>query len=166
MCSFRIALIGLGCAILSSVPAWAAANDQSFADAAAQSGIAEVQMGHLAEQKAASPAVKQFGQTLVADHTQSNQELQQTAQQKNIQLPTQPNQNQKSEAQKLQGLSGGEFDRQFVQDEIKDHQKAISLFQQEVQSGKDGTMKAYAEKSLPVLKRHLQIAESLAGSGK
>lgn len=147
-----------------AMPAFGAANDESFADTAAQGGLAEVAMGQLAQQKASSQAVKQFGQTLVDDHTQSNRELQQIAKQEDIGLPTQPSANDVSEKQKLQGLSSGEFDRQFVQGEVKDHQKDIALFEQEARSGKNDALKSYAEKSLPVLKKHLQIAQSLASS--
>jgi putative membrane protein len=120
-----------------------------------------VQVGQLAEQKAASPQVKQFGQTLVQDHTQSNEQLQQIANQQGMTLPSQPSEDEQSEAQKLQSLSGKQFDQQFTQNEIKDHQKDIAMFTQEAQDGKDGALKAYAQKSLPILRKHLQIAESL-----
>jgi putative membrane protein len=157
------ALAAISVGLLGS-PAVAAFNDQSFANAAAQGGLAEVAAGQLAEQKAASPQVKQFGQTLVADHTESDAGLQQIAKQKKLTLPTEPSEDQKSEMQKLQGLSGSAFDRQFVQDQIKDHQEDIQMFEQEAATGKDGTLKAYSEKVLPVLRKHLQIAESLASN--
>jgi putative membrane protein len=146
--------------------AMAASNDQNFATKAAQGGLAEVQAGQLAQQKATDAQVKQFGQTLVQDHTAANQELQQIAKAKGLSLPQQPSEDQKSELKKLQGLSGKQFDQQFVQGEIQDHQKTIALFQQEANSGKDGTLKSYAEKGLPMLRRHLQIAQSLAGTQK
>jgi putative membrane protein len=164
----KIPLTVLATAIVAvaAFPALAAATDESFTTEAAQGGLAEVQLGQLAQSKAASQQVKQFGETLVRDHTEANQELQQIAQQENIALPGQPSQGQNSEKQKLQGLSGTEFDHQFVQGEIKDHQKDISLFEQEARSGKNGTLKSFAEKSLPVLRKHLQIAQSLASSSK
>lgn len=157
---FALAILaGLG---LTAAQALAAGNDQSFARAAAQSGLAEVQMGQLAQQKATSTEVKQFGKTLVADHTQANQELQQIAEQQGLSLPAQLSENQKSEKQKLESMPGTQFDQQFAQSEVKDHQKAIAEFEQEAKSGKDSTLKAFAEKTIPVLKKHLQIAQSIA----
>lgn len=147
---------------LASAPAFAAANDAIFADQAARGGKAEVQAGHLAQQKGASSQVKQFGQTLVQDHTQGNQQLEQIARQENLSLPTRPSEDQMSQAKKLEGLSGRQFDRQFLQDQVKDHRKDIGLYQREAQTGKDGALQAYAQQSLPMLRKHLQIAESLA----
>jgi putative membrane protein len=128
-----------------ATPTIAASDDQEFATEAAQGGLAEVQLGQLAQEKAAS-------------------QLQQLAKQKGLDLPAQANENQRSEKQKLEDLSGAEFDRQFIQGEIKDHQKDIAMYQQETRSGKNGTLKSFAEKSLPILQKHLQIAQSLAGA--
>lgn len=128
---------------------------------AAQGGLAEVQVGQLAQEKAQSPEVKQFGQTLVDDHTQANQELQQIAQQEGITLPAQPSSKEAAEGQKLQSLSGDAFDKTFVKDEVDDHKKDIAEFRREAQSGKDPALKAFAQKTIPVLQKHLQMAESL-----
>ena len=122
------ALIATVVGLLGGI-ALAASNDQSFATEAARAGAAEVAAGQLAQQKASSPQVKHFGQTLIADHTQANNELEQIAQQKKLALPIQLSEDQRSEIEKLQGLSGSDFDRQFVQDQIKDHQKDIQMFQ-------------------------------------
>lgn len=136
--------------------------DKTFAAKAAQGGLAEVEVGQMAQQKAALPEVKQFGETLVTDHTQANQELQQIAQSEGIALPTQPSSNQQAESRKLQKLSGKKFDRTFVKDEIKDHRKDIAEFQNEAQSGTDPALKAFAQKTLPVLQKHLQMAQELS----
>jgi putative membrane protein len=144
-------------------PASGATTDGDFATHAAQGGLAEVQAGQLAQSKGASAQVKEFGSTLVRDHVDSNNQLKQIAGADNITLPSQPSDEQRSELNKLQGLSGAAFDHQFVQDEIQDHDTTIALFQQETRSGKNGSLKAFAEKSLSVLRRHLEIAKSLQG---
>jgi putative membrane protein len=136
--------------------------DAGFAAEAYQGGIAEVQMGQLAQQKAGSDAVKQFGQMLVHDHMQADSELQRIAQQQHLDLPAKPDANAAEEGQKLQNLSGSEFDQQFVQQQVAMHRTDINEFRQEAQSGSDPALKAFAAKTLPVLEQHLQMAESLS----
>jgi putative membrane protein len=135
--------------------------DKTFAMAAAQSGIAEVQAGQLATQKATSARVKQYGQKLVTDHTQANDQLQQIAQQENLTLPARPNGAEQSQDQELSGMPGSAFDGAFVSDEVRDHQQAIATFRREAQSGHDPALKDFAQKALPMLRQHLQMAQSL-----
>jgi putative membrane protein len=105
--------------------------------------------------------VKQFGQKLVTDHSQANDQLQQIAQQENLTLPTQPSATGQSQDQRLTGLTGSAFDSAFVSDEVRDHEQTIALFQHEAQSGHDPALKDFARKSLPMLRQHLQMAQSL-----
>jgi len=151
--------------LLTATAAFAALTqaDKSFATTAAQSGLAEVQAGQLASQRATSPQVKQYGQKLVTDHSQANDQLQQIAQQDNLTLPTQPSAFEHAQGQRLTGLSGSEFDKAFVTGEVRDHEQAIALFQREAQSGRDPALKDFAQKSLPMLRQHLQMALSLNG---
>ena len=162
----KLAITALAAGILglaaSQALAAPSAADKTFATKAAQGGMAEVQDGTLAQQNAASPQVKQFGQMLVTDHTQANQQLQQIAQQEGITLPAAPGTDEAQQSQKLQSLSGKDFDRQFVQNEVADHKKTIAEFQKEAQSGSDPALKAFAQQSIPVLQKHLQTAESLS----
>src|SRR5918912_462501 len=81
-------------------------DSRKFMTAAAQGGLAEVQLGRLAAERGGSEAVKQFGQHMVMDHSKANQELMQLAQRKGITLPTEVSSEQKSEADKLSKLSG------------------------------------------------------------
>jgi putative membrane protein len=138
------------------------AADKSFAMTAAQGGLAEVQDGQLAAQRATSPQVKQFAQHMVTDHSQANDELQQIAQQENLNLPTQPSARQGSEDRRLNALSGSAFDGAYVHDQIQAHQQTIAVFQREAQSGHDPALKSFAQKYLPIIRQHLQMAQSLS----
>jgi putative membrane protein len=141
--------------------------DEQFFTDAAQTNIAEVDAGHLAVQKGTSPAVKQLGQTLIADHTRAQDQLRQIAQQKGLQLPDGPNQEQQAMAQRLSQAKQGraDFDTAFSKDMIEGHQKAISEFQQEAQTGKDSALRSYAETTVPVLQKHLQLSEVASRGG-
>src|SRR5579875_627875 len=99
--------------------------DMSFAMKAAQGGMAEVQLGQLAAQKATNPDVKAFGQQMVDDHTKANDDLKSVAQGENITLPASLDAKDQAEYTKLQGLSGAAFDRAYVKDMVKDHEHDV-----------------------------------------
>jgi len=127
---------------------------------AARGGLAEVELGQLASEKASSDQVKQFGQKMVTDHGKANDELKSLAQSKNITLPTDTDAKHKATRDRLSKLSGAAFDRAYMQDMLSDHRKDVSDFRKESQSGKDPEVKAWAAKTLPTLEEHLQLAQS------
>ncbi|MBV8094281.1 MAG: DUF4142 domain-containing protein [Acetobacteraceae bacterium] len=88
-------------------------------------------------------------------------ELQQIARNQNIDLPSQPTAIERSEHEKLSKLSGTQFDRAYAQDQVSDHKKSVELFQREATSGQAQQLKAYAQKMLPILRQHLQMAQEL-----
>jgi putative membrane protein len=134
--------------------------DQTFLKEASQAGMAEVQMGRLAAQKGHSHAVRQLGQKLVQDHSKANQELKLLASQKSVTLPTDTPTEAESMLAHLRALEGAEFDKELKKHAIEGHQKAIQQFQTAAQSA-DSDVKAFAEKTLPVLKEHLKMAEAI-----
>jgi putative membrane protein len=62
----------------------------------------------------------------------------------------------------LAHLKGANFDRQFSRDEIAAHRQAIIVFKREAEHGQDAAVKAYAAKMVPVLEKHLHLAEDCA----
>src|SRR5579884_1590650 len=134
--------------------------DQAFMVKAAQGGLAEVELGNLATSKAQSGDVKQFGQRMVDDHTKANDELKSIAEQKGVTLPTSLDAKDQATKDKLSGEHGAAFDRAYMADMVKDHKKDIAEFQREANNGKDPDVKAFAQKTLPVLREHLRLAES------
>lgn len=136
-------------------------NSEHFAKESAQGGLAEVQMGKLAVAHASNPAVKQFGQQMVDDHTKANNELLAVAARKNLTLPTAPTSEQQSEADKLGKLSGADFDKEYVEAMVKDHEHDVEDFQIQADKGNDPDVKAYAAKTLPVLQHHLQMIRDI-----
>jgi putative membrane protein len=133
--------------------------DRMFVDKAAQGGMAEVQLGQLAEQKASSQAVKDFGKRMVTDHSQANDKLKGIASQAGVTPPTSLNAKDKALYDKLSGLSGAQFDREYMRAMVKDHKADIAEFQKESNSGHDDAVKSFASSTLPTLHEHLQLAE-------
>jgi putative membrane protein len=139
--------------------------DKTFATEAADGGLAEVQLGQLALQKASSPQVKEFAQRMVTDHTQANQELMQLATSENLTLPTQLDAKHKTEMDRLSTMSGSAFDTAYMQHMVQDHKTTMAEFQKQAQNGSDPALKSFAQKYLPIIQQHLQMAEASATKG-
>jgi putative membrane protein len=136
--------------------------DTAFVDKAARGGLAEVELGQLAVQKASSDDVKKFGQRMVDDHTKANDELKQVAAQEHMDLPQQMNAKDKATKARLEKLSGKQFDRAYMNNMVKDHQKDVTEFERESKMAKDPAVKGFAEQTLPTLREHLKEAEQIA----
>lgn len=136
--------------------------DKTFVVDAGMAGLAEVQMGNLALQKASSQDVKAYAQRMVTDHSTSNAELAQMATTKGLALPTELGGEHKAGLDHLSGLSGAEFDQAYMQHMVADHQKAVTLFQTGT-AATDSDVKAFASKNLPILQQHLQLATEVSG---
>jgi len=164
MTNYKLALVAAGVIGLTAAQSMAAlsSTDRTFAQKAAAGGLAEVSLGQIAAQNANSQQVKDFGQRMVTDHTQANQELQQIAQQENLTLPTQPDSKDQATQKRLGTLTGTAFDTAYTKDMVQDHRQYIAEFKREAQSGQDPALKAFAQKTLPVLQQHLQMAEAAA----
>ena len=135
--------------------------DHHFVTEAATGGMAEVELGKLATEKASNADVKKFGQRMVDDHGKANDELKSLAQSKQITLPAAVDAKHKATVDRLSKLSGAAFDRAYVQEMLKDHQKDVAAFRTESKSGKDPEVKAWAGKTLPTLEEHLKMVQDL-----
>ena len=140
-----------------------AASDATFMTKAAGDGIAEVELGRLATERAASGGVKSFAQMLVDDHTKANSELKGLAGQKGVSLPSDPPPPARATFDRLSKLSGDAFDRAYAAEMVKDHEKAVALFSKEANGGRDADARSWAAKTLPALQQHLAKARELAG---
>ncbi|MEG4276242.1 DUF4142 domain-containing protein [Microcoleus sp. MON1_C1] len=135
--------------------------DRNFVMQAGQLGMLEVELGRLAVQRGASAGVKQYGQEMVEEHTQANQELMQVAMQKGVKLPTEMSSQNTALMERLSGLSGTSFDAAYKQAMIESHNQAIALFQAQSQQGQDPDLKAWATQKLPNLQAHLQMVNQM-----
>ena len=144
-----------------------ARGDRKFIDAAAGAGMFEVQVGQLAVSKAEDPAVKAFASMLVDQHTAANNELVKLANAKGVELPAAPKHSLRRDIDKLGKKNGADFDRAFVREVgIAAHEQDIKLFEKARKDVKDADLRAFVEKTLPVLRDHLAAAGKLPQSGK
>lgn len=136
--------------------------DRQFIKKAAQGGLAEVQLGQLATEKADSPDVKQFGQKMVDDHSKANDQLKQVASNKGVTIPDKLSAKDAATKARLEKLSGKAFDRAYMRDMVMDHTKDVSEFRTESKTAKDPDVKNFASETLPTLQDHLKQAKSIA----
>jgi len=131
--------------------------DKHFLMEASQGGMAEIQLGQLASEKGQSPKVKAFGEKMVTDHTKLNNELKPFADKDGVPPPTGLSAEDQAELDKLNGLSGAEFDKEYVAYMEKDHRHDQQAFQQEISSTQDTQLKMAVEHGLKVVDQHLAI---------
>jgi putative membrane protein len=140
--------------------------DSTFMKKAADGGMAEVELGQLAAQRASSADVKAFGQRMVDDHGKANEKLKQLAADKHVDLPSEPGAKHKATKAKLEQLSGAAFDQAYVDEMVKDHRKDVGEFQRASRTAKDNDLKNFVSETLPTLQDHLKQIESLAPKHK
>jgi putative membrane protein len=138
--------------------------DATFYKKAAEGGMAEVELGKLAQDKSPTSSVKEFGSMMITDHSEANDKLKAIAERKNIKLPTSPSVSQMATKTKLEVLSGTTFDKSYIKGMVKDHQEDIKEFQTEASLGQDPDAKAYAAATLPTLKAHLKKIQAVAAA--
>ena len=135
--------------------------DQTFVEKAAQDSIAEIDLGELAKERAESEEVKQFAQRMIDDHGKANEQLEEIAKSKGAVIPTEAGEEHSKLRAELGELEGEAFDQKYMAAMAEDHQKAVDLFQKQAEEGQDPELKSFAEQTLPIIKEHLTMAQSL-----
>jgi putative membrane protein len=143
-----------------------ASSDRKFVMEALKGGMAEVELGKLASERAANDGVKQFGKRMADDHGKAGSELMKLAQDKGLTAPSELDSKHARLRNKLAKLSGAEFDRAYVDEMVKDHRQDVKEFRREADKAKDPDVKAFAAKTLPTLEDHLKQVEGLQAQVK
>jgi putative membrane protein len=141
----------------SSKPVSAA---QAFVTKATQDGLAEIQMGKLAQTRSSDEKVKAFGAQMVADHTKANAELSAIAKRKNMDVPTDLDREHATMVHTVSAKPPSEFDAEYGRHMIESHDAAVTLFKDAAAVG-DKDLSGFAKKTLPTLQKHQQLAASL-----
>ena len=132
--------------------------DTRFVMAAAEGGMAEVDLGKLAEEKASNQAVKDFGKKMVEDHGKMDDQLKTAVEKLDVTLPSKLNTKDSEEKAKLSKLSGTAFDEAYIRDMVKDHRQDVAAYRREASSASNEDVKLFASKTLPKLEEHLRVA--------
>jgi putative membrane protein len=160
-----VAAVVAGAALLGSMgaaQAQTAMPDATFVGHVGAANAAEVELARAAETRASDQAVRQYADRLEVDHRATGAELQALGARKGWQVPTQPDGQHLAVRDRLMTLSGPEFDRQFVDEMVKDHNHAIAEFETAATTANDTELRDWAQKMLPVLREHRYMAQELS----
>ena len=154
---------GPGAAGASTPSTMLAATDKTFIRDAALGNLEAEELGRLAAEKASSPEVKSFGQKMADDHKQANDTLKQIATSLQYEPPSKPSSHVKSERAQLEKLSGADFDREFLNLVVKEHQKNVAVFERESRrEAAPSGLKSFAGSTLKGLQDHVKMAQDLS----
>jgi putative membrane protein len=136
--------------------------DRTFLRKASEGGLAEVQFGKLAAEKGASDDVKNFGQKMVDDHTKLNEKMAPIASSMGVSAPKHLNKEDQAEYNKLNSLSGDDFDKEYIAAMVKDHHTDLREFRQEATSTTDPTLKQAVDDGASVIHDHMVMIDKIA----
>lgn len=140
--------------------------DQNFVKSVALSGMLEIAAGKMAGEKSKDTAIQNFGRILVKHHQQLAKDLKDVVSQRDIQFPEKLDDSHQQKMDSLAAIPTAEFDRAFLQLMIQDHKTAVSLFDQIGAHGKDVQLQAFANKNIPIIRKHLKLANDLIEKGQ
>lgn len=150
--------------LLSLIPKAAMAatdDDKKFLATAAQSDVNEIKLSQLAEEKATNPAVKAFAKKMVTEHTKMSASMKPFADSWGLAAPTDLDSDHKEVYQKLNGLSGADFDKEYIDQMVSDHAKALNLFTDEAKDTKDAKFRSAVLKGKTMVAAHKNMAYDL-----
>ena len=141
-----------------STPAPLNDKDKGFMQTAAKDGMMEVEMGKMGQKQAKNAEVKKFATRMVTDHSKANAQLKALAKKKGVTLD--------AEAPKMDKMDEANFDKEYMDHMVEEHEKDVAAFEEEAKDGSDPDVKAWANKTLPTLKKHLELAKQIQGKLK
>jgi putative membrane protein len=155
----------VGVTFLHFVPARAAVtdSDKQFLSTAAQSDMNEIKLSKLAETKASNPQVKAFAHKMVADHTRLEMKMKPFATEWGLTAPTGLDSDHQAVYDKLNGLSGADFDKEYMNAMDEDHHKALDAFTNEANTTTDAKFKRAVLNGKSVVSAHTHMADDLNG---
>jgi putative membrane protein len=135
---------------------------EDFVTEAATSDMFEIASSKLAVERA-DPATKAFAQQMITDHTKTSTEMKQMVDAGKVKaaIPAAMTSSQQSMIDKLNGLQGDDFNKQYHSDQVSVHKDAVDLFKRYGDGGDNADLKSWAATTRPALEHHLMMAQDL-----
>jgi len=139
----------------------ASPEETQFLKDAAMDNMSEIQLAQMAQNKTQNDQVRQYAQMLVTDHQNAQKEIRKLAQQYGVNLPGQLDQKHQDEMDRMSNVSGNQFDQQFVELAVTDHQRAVDMFQKAAQNAQSQDIRKFASDTVVIMQKHLDRAQTL-----
>ncbi|MCP2226423.1 MULTISPECIES: DUF4142 domain-containing protein [Pseudomonas] len=166
MDGFTLRHLALAVALSTSMGTAFAATSNDFVDNAAAGGIAEIETSRLALEKSSSADIKKFANMMITDHSKANDELAALAKKNDIEVPDETTL-VKQAKEKILDMRDESFDAAYANNQVKAHEDTIKLFEKQANTVTDDKvkgatdLKGFAQKMLPALEKHLEMAKEL-----
>lgn len=138
--------------------------DRDFIEDQLAAGNAEVELGRLAQERTKNPQVREFAGMMVSDHRKAGDQLKELASRHNLQMPAETHDEHQDLHEKLSKLSGSEFDREYIDAMVDDHEKAVDAVKDKADDADSAAIKQWAASTLPSLRQHLERAKQIQSS--
>jgi putative membrane protein len=136
-------------------------DDKKFLAKVSQADLNEIELSQLAEHKATNPAVKTFAGKMVKEHKMMSANLKPFAESWSVTAPTNVDEDAQKELNKLNGLSGADFDKEYMAQMVSDHAKALDAYTDEAKDTKDEKFQAAVVKNKTMVAAHKNMAYDL-----
>lgn len=144
----------------SNKNAWKQDKVNEFVKEAAYGSMMEVLLGNMAKEKASSAQVKDFGNTMVKNHSDASHKLK-SAVKNSVAIPATLDQKHQDKIDKIKDKTGKAFDKEYMDLMVKDHKKDVSDFEEAQKNVTDPALKGWIDNTLPVLRQHLSRAQGI-----
>ena len=128
---------------------------------ATQDHLAEIEMARMALQKTDNTDVSDFAHMIQSDHSSALKNLSELMKDKNVPQPRTLAAETQQEVSRMNKLTGPEFDREFINMMVSDHQEDVEMFRDQLAIVQNPDVKDYVEDLLPKLEMHLDKARQL-----
>ena len=134
--------------------------DRTFMTTLAKAGMAEIEAGQIAAQHG-NHANRLYGRQMVKQHEAAGTQLQALAAKRNVTLPSAPTPEDAAAIHRMEHINDARFDAAYHHFAVLSHRQALGLFRDEITNGRDPGLKAWAQKTLPMIKEHYREAKDL-----
>lgn len=135
--------------------------DENFLHRAAVGGLAEMSLGRLAASHATQTDIKKFGATLSNERGKLNDRLLELAAQEGWELPDDIDADHRAKIDAVANKDGLEFNAVFADVVVESARTTVALFRETAQESRAPAVREFAREALPMLERHLRMAQAL-----
>ena len=135
--------------------------DREFIEDQLADGNAEVELGRLAQERASNPQVREFAGMMVTEHRKAGDQLKEIASRHNVEMTAETRDEHHDLRERLSKLSGAEFDREYIDAMVDDHEKAVKDVEDQAEDAENAALKQWASSTLPNLRQHLERAKQI-----